>query len=90
MFEGSGVHAQKDPAHPDLSGFGESAFYRVLADHWQHFVEVYEARFERTCGKLRGVVQRVVERFLDCGNPLNGLAHVTCDCIGNRVAESSE
>jgi len=79
MFEGGGVHAQKDPAHR-FRRFGGGAFYRVLADHWQHFVEVYERRFERTCGKLRGVVQRVVERFMDCGNPLNGLAHVTCEC----------
>ena len=78
MFETGVVHAPRDPGHR-FRRFGQGAFYKIFADHWQHFLEVYEERFERTGGKLRGVVQSVVERFLDCSNPLSGFARVHCD-----------
>jgi hypothetical protein len=74
---------EKWDAGQRLRGFGSSVVYQVFADHWQNFLAVYEERFQRVCGRLRAVVQDVVERFLDCGNPLNGLARVQCDQCGD-------
>jgi len=41
------------PRHPE-----RTVFYRV-----------YENRFERHFGHLRPIVQEVIEKYLDCGNP---------------------
>jgi hypothetical protein len=38
------------------------------------YTGAYEECFQHTCGALRGITERVVERFLDCGNPVNGLS----------------
>lgn len=62
-------------------GFGENALYKILSDHWRTFLGAYEERFQHTCGALRSVTGRVVERFLDCGNLMNGFARIKCaDC----------
>lgn len=61
--------------------FGENALYKILSDHWRTFLGPYEKRFQHTCGTLRSVTGRVVERFLDCGNPMNGFARMkSVDC----------
>lgn len=61
--------------------FGENPLYKTLSDHWNNFLGSYEERFQHTCGVLRGITERVVERFLDCGNPMNGFARIKCsDC----------
>jgi hypothetical protein len=36
----------------------------------------YEERFQHACGALRGVADSVVNRYLDCGNPMSGCLHV--------------
>jgi hypothetical protein len=67
-------------------GFGENALYKILSDHWRTFLGAYAGRFQQTCGALRSVTGRVVERFLDCGNPMNGFARVKCaDCGAERL-----
>jgi len=62
--------------------FGDNPLYKILSDHWQNFVGVYEERFQRACGALRGTAKRVVNRFLDCGNPQNGFARIKCSSCG--------
>jgi len=38
----------------------------------------YETRFEGEYGYFRPVMQEVVERYLDCGNPMCGFARIRC------------
>jgi len=47
---------------------------------------VYEEEFQHTFGALRSVTERVVEKFMDCGNPLGGFARIRCpDCGYERL-----
>ena len=56
-------------------------FYRVLFHYFDEFVAEYENRFEREYGYFRPVIQEVVEKYLDCGNPKCGFARIRCrDC----------
>jgi len=57
--------------------------YRVLATHFDSFLARYETLFQGRYGYLRPVVREVVERYLDCGNPLCGFARIRCpECRG--------
>ena len=62
--------------------FGDNPLHKIFNDHWQNFVGAYEERFQQTCGALRGTAKRVVKRFLDCGNPMNGFARIKCSTCG--------
>jgi len=56
-------------------------FYKVLFHYFDEFVAEYENRFEREYGYFRPVIQEVVEKYLDCGNPKCGFARIRCrDC----------
>jgi hypothetical protein len=44
-------------------------------------ISEYGKRFERGYGYFRPIVQEVVEKDLDCGNPKCGFAQIKCpDC----------
>lgn len=62
--------------------FGDNPLHRILSEHWEHFLGNYEERFQHVCGALRGVAESVVNRFLDCGNPMNGFARIKCSGCG--------
>ena len=47
--------------------------YRVLFHHIDGFLKAYESRFEREYGYLRPIVEEVVDKYLDCGNPNRSL-----------------
>lgn len=69
----AGVYHQR---HPE-----RTVFYRVLFHYFDEFVAEYENRFEREYGYFRPVIQEVVEKYLDCGNPKCGFARIRCrDC----------
>ncbi|HEC61648.1 MAG TPA: hypothetical protein ENI27_05275 [bacterium] len=44
------------------------------------------SRFEREYGYFRPVIKKVVEKYLDCGNPKCGFARIRCgDCGPGRL-----
>jgi hypothetical protein len=59
--------------HPE-----NTVLYRVLAAHFDTFLTRYETLFQRRYGYFRPVIREVVERYLDCGNPMCGFARIRC------------
>jgi len=69
----AGIYRERHPEHTE--------FYRVFFYYFEEFVREYEDRFEKEYGFLRPVIQDVVEKYLDCGNPMCGFARIRCpDC----------
>jgi len=67
--------------HPE-----RTVLYQVLFHYFEQFLQEYENRFERRYGYLRPIVQEVVEKYLDCGNPKCGFARIRCpDCGAERL-----
>jgi len=74
----AGIYRQRHPEH--------TVFYRVFFHYFEQFLQEYEDRFEREYGFLRPVIQDVVEKYLDCGNPMCGFARIRCpDCGEERL-----
>ena len=73
----AGIYRQR---HPE-----RTVFYRVLFHYFDEFVAEYENRFEREYGYFRPVIQEVVEKYLDCGNPKCGFARIRCGDCGKEV-----
>ncbi len=48
------------------------------------FLKAYESRFEREYGYLRPIVEEVVDKYLDCGNPKCGFARIKCSGCGRE------
>jgi hypothetical protein len=72
----AGIYRQR---HPE-----RTVFYRVLFHYFDEFVAEYENRFEREYGCFRSVIQEVVEKYLDCGNPKCGFARIRCGDCGSE------
>jgi len=70
------VYSQR---HPE-----RTVFYRVLFHHIDSFLKAYESRFEREYGYLRPIVEEVVDKYLDCGNPKCGFARIKCSDCGRE------
>ena len=60
-------------------------FYRVFFYYFERFLREYEDRFEREYGFLRPVIKDVVEKYLDCGNPMCGFARIRCPDCGEEL-----
>jgi len=59
--------------HPE-----RTVLYRVLFHHFEEFLSEYENRFQKSFGYFRPIIQKVVEKYLDCGNPSCGFARIKC------------
>jgi ribosomal protein S27E len=74
----AGIYRQRHPEH--------TVFYRVFFHYFEQFLQEYENRFEKEYGYFRPVIQEVVEKYLDCGNPMSGFARIRCpDCGEERL-----
>ena len=72
------LYRQHHPEH--------TVFYRVFSYYFERFLQEYEDRFEKEYVFLRRVIQEVVERYPNCGNPMCGLARIRCpDCGEERL-----
>ena len=73
----AGIYRQRHPEH--------TVFYRVFFHYFERFLREYESRFTNEYGYFRPVIQEVVEKYLDCGNPMCGFARIRCpDCGEER------
>jgi hypothetical protein len=74
----AGIYRQRHPEH--------TVFYRVFFHYFERFLREHEDRFEKEYGYFRPVIQDVVEKYLDCGNPMCGFARIRCpDCGEERL-----
>jgi len=56
----------------------DSPLYRLVQDHFDTLVGVYEDQFQPRYGRLRRAARRAVEKFLGCGILDQGFARVRC------------
>jgi hypothetical protein len=57
----------------------ESPLFRLVEQHLEEFLRVYEERFAKGHGPLRPVVERVLRGFLACGLVERGFARAECE-----------
>jgi len=72
-----GTYRQRHPEN--------TAFYQCLESYWPEFKETYPYFYEKEYGPLRQVVEKTVERFLDCGIYRNGFARIRCGDCGHET-----
>jgi ribosomal protein S27E len=59
----------------------ETAFYRLVEEHYERFEQVYPERYEDRYGFFRPVIRETVYKYLGCGDLKQGFARVRCrDC----------
>ncbi|MEN6320142.1 MAG: transposase zinc-binding domain-containing protein [Syntrophaceae bacterium] len=76
IFASSAVYRPQNPP--------SSNYYRCIEYHFETFVQVYEERGERQYGFFRSYIQKVVHRYLDCGDLRKGFARVNCKDCGHE------
>ncbi|MBE0460275.1 MAG: transposase zinc-binding domain-containing protein [Candidatus Aminicenantes bacterium] len=57
----------------------------MLFHYFDTFLLEYENRFKREHEYFRPVIQEVVEKYLDCGNPKCCFARIRCGDCGKEV-----
>ena len=61
--------------------FHQSALWRILVDHGEHFLKTYESRFEESHGPLPSQAEKIIDKLVRCGDPHYGLTLLHCaDC----------
>ena len=63
----------------------ESPLFRLVEQHLEKFLRVYEERFAKVQGPLRPVVERVLRGFLTCGLVEHGFARLWCGTCRTSV-----
>ena len=56
----------------------ETPLYRLVSQHIEEFLRIYDERFARRHGPLRPVVERTLREFLTCGLPQHGFGRLWC------------
>jgi hypothetical protein len=59
----------------------DSDYYRCVEDYFEALMQVYDDNFSRDYGFWRPYIEKVICRYLDCGDLSHGFARVKCkDC----------
>ena len=53
-------------------------YYHCVEDYFETFVTIYDEHFSRQYGFWRPYVEKVIYRYLDCGDPHNELTPGKC------------
>ena len=75
MVAPAAVYRSRNPQATD--------YYRCVEGHLETLTQVYEERFERTYGFFRPYLQKVIFRYLYCGDLHNGFASMKCEDCGH-------
>jgi len=62
----------------------ESDYYHCVEDYFETFLQVYDDRFSRDYGFWRPYIEKVICRYLDCGDLRHGFARVRCNDCGHE------
>ena len=62
----------------------ESPLWRLLKDHFDEFLAVYDDRFAAAHGPLRSVIPGAAKKFLKCGILDYGFARIRCPECGDE------
>jgi hypothetical protein len=55
-------------------------YYQCVEDYFETFIQIYDDHFSRQYGFWRPYLEKVIYRYLDCGDLYNGLVQVeTCE-----------
>ncbi len=71
------------PRHPE-----RTPFYQCLEDYWDEFQESYPYFYEAEYGPWRPVLEKTVDRFLECGLLRHGFARLKCGKWGGGAMVS--
>jgi len=67
------------PRNPQLSDY-----CRCVEDYFETFVGIYDEHFTRQNDFWRSYLEKVICRYLDCGDLQNGFAYVKCKDCGHE------
>ena len=62
----------------------DSDYYSCVEDYVESFVQIYDDRFSRDYGFWRPYIEKVIYRYLDCGDLQHGFARVRCNDCGHE------
>ena len=71
--------AEYRPRHPR-----DSDYYHCVEDYFEALMQVYDDRFSRDYGFWRPYIEKVICRYLDCGDLSHGFARVKCKDCGHE------
>ncbi len=58
---------------------GRNVLHTIFENHFQDFIDHYEAKYEKNYGKYRlDRIISVVKNFLECGDYMKGIARIRC------------
>jgi len=62
----------------------DSDYYHCVEDYFETFVQSYDEHFSRQYGFWRPYIEKVIYRYLDCGDLRHGFARVKCKDCGHE------
>lgn len=62
----------------------DTDYYHCVEDYFETFMQEYDDRFSRQYGFWRPYVEKVIHRYLDCGDLSHGFARVRCKDCGHE------
>jgi hypothetical protein len=71
--------AEYRPRHPQ-----DSDYYHCVEDYFETLVRDYDEHFSRDYGFWRPYIEKVIYRYLDCGDLSHGFARVKCKDCGHE------
>ncbi|MDD4862299.1 MAG: transposase [Smithellaceae bacterium] len=71
--------AEYRPRHPQ-----DSDYYHCVEDYFEKLIGEYDEHFSRDYGFWRPYIEKVIYRYLDCGDLSHGFARVKCKDCGHE------
>jgi hypothetical protein len=62
----------------------ETAFCRLVEEHYERFEQTYPERYENRYGFFRPVIRETVYKYLGCGDLKQGFARLRCRECGHE------